>query len=153
VRSFRPHGSARGDGRKAVPYRERATNSACFETYIEPCLILTLKPGDIVVMDNRSCYESAEVERRIGQASADLGYLPAYRPDMNPIEEMFRKVKEHPRPSAARAVETLMTAMRNALRSVTTENNLGWFEHSLCRCVQPGNRSMAQRRVVRPASL
>jgi transposase len=113
-----------------------ATNAACFEAYVGECLAPTLKPGDIVVMDNLSCHKSAEVERLVAAAGAEVRYLPAYSPDLNPIEELFSKLKELLRSAAARTVDDLIGAMGDGLRSVTPENILGWFGHSGYRYVQ-----------------
>jgi len=106
-----------------------ATNAASFEAYIERCLAPTLRPGDIVVMDNLPCHKTAEVERLIRSAGAEVRYLPAYSPDLNPIEGMFSKVKESLRSAAARTVGCLIDAMGDALRSVTSGDLLGWFSH------------------------
>ena len=96
-----------------------ATDAACFEAYIGECLVPTLRPGDIVIMDNLSCHKTAEVERLIRSAGAEVRYLPAYSPDLNPIEEMFSKLKAFLRTAAARTVDALIDAMGDALRSVT----------------------------------
>ena len=106
-----------------------ATDAACFETYIGQCLVPTLRTGDIVIMDNLACHKTAEVERLIGSAGAELRYLPAYSPDLNPIEAMFSKTKEFLRSAAARTIDTLISAMGDALRSVTPTDILGWFKH------------------------
>ncbi len=63
-----------------------ATDSACFEAYVGECLVPALRPDDIVVMDNLSCHKTAEVTRLIEAAGASARYLPAYSPDLNPIE-------------------------------------------------------------------
>jgi transposase len=104
-----------------------ATNAACFEAYIGECLVPTLKAGDIVIMDNLSCHKSAEVERLIRSAGAEVRYLPAYSPDLNPIEEMFSKLEAFLRKAAARTVETLVDAIGDGLRSVTASDIIGWF--------------------------
>ena len=70
-----------------------ATNAACFEAYVGECLVPTLRPGDIVVMDNLACHKTAEVARLIAAAGAEVRYLPAYSPDLNPIEQLFSKLK------------------------------------------------------------
>jgi hypothetical protein len=106
-----------------------ATNASCFEAYIGECLAPTLRPGDIVVMDNLSCHKTAEVERLIRSAGAEVRYLPAYSPDFNPIEAMFSKLKEALRSAAARTVGALIAAMGDALRSVTPGDISGWFNH------------------------
>jgi hypothetical protein len=66
-----------------------ATNTACFEAYLEHCLVPALRPGDIVIMDNLACHKTAEVARLIASAGAEVRYLPAYSPDLNPIERLF----------------------------------------------------------------
>ena len=70
-----------------------------------------LRAGDIVIMDNLPCHKSAEVERLIRSAKAEVRYLPAYSPDLNPIEEMFSKLKAFLRKAAARTVGALIDAM------------------------------------------
>jgi transposase len=78
--------AVRLDGVGACLAFDGATDTACFETYVERCLVPTLRRGDIVVMDNLSCHKTAEVARLIGSAGAEVRYLPAYSPDLNPIE-------------------------------------------------------------------
>ena len=107
-----------------------ATDAACFETYVERCLVPALRPGDIVVMDNLSCHKTAEVARLIEAAGAAVRYLPAYSPDLNPIERMFSKLKAWLRSAAARTVGGLIEAMGDALRAVRPGDILGWFRHS-----------------------
>ena len=64
-----------------------ATDAACFEAYVEHCLAPALRPGDVVIMDNLACHKTAEVARLIEAAGASVRYLPAYSPDLNPIEK------------------------------------------------------------------
>jgi len=107
-----------------------ATDSACFETYVERCLVPALRPGDIVVMDNLACHKTAEVARLIGAAGAEVRYLPAYSPDLNPIERLFSKLKGFLRSAAARTVDAVVEAMGQALRAVRAGDIRGWFAHS-----------------------
>jgi transposase len=107
-----------------------ATDTACFEAYVERCLVPTLRPGDIVALDNLGCHKTAGVERLIRSAGAEVRYLPPYSPDLNPIERLFSKLKEALRAAAARTVEALVAAIGEALRSVTPADILGWFGHS-----------------------
>ncbi len=67
-----------------------------FETYVDPQLAPTLKPGDIVVLDNLPAHKSAEAERAIRAKGAWLLFLPPYSPDLNPIEMAFAKLKALP---------------------------------------------------------
>jgi transposase len=107
-----------------------ATDAACFGTYIEKCLAPTLRPGDIVVMDNLACHKTAEVARLIAAAGAEVRYLPAYSPDLNPIERMFSKLKAWLRSARARTVTGLIEAIGEGLRAVSEGDILGWFAHS-----------------------
>ena len=68
-------------------------NAALFEDWVETCLVPTLSPGEIVVMDNLPAHKGPRVEQLIKAAGAELRYLPAYSPDMNPIEKAFSKLK------------------------------------------------------------
>lgn len=113
-----------------------ATDAVAFETYVEQVLAPTLGPGDIVVMDNLAAHKGPEVERLIQAAGAGLRYLPAYSPDLNPIEKMFSKVKERLRSVAARTVDALIGAIGDALRAVTPGDISGWFDHCGYRYVQ-----------------
>jgi transposase len=107
-----------------------ATNTACFEAYVSECLVPTLRPGDIVVMDNLSCHKTAAVARLIAAAGAEVRYLPAYSPDLNPIERLFSKLKAALRKAKARTIDALIEAMGEALRAVRPGDILGWFRHS-----------------------
>jgi transposase len=107
-----------------------ATDSAAFEGYVEACLVPALRPGDIVVMDNLSSHKTAEVARLIAAAGAEVRYLPAYSPDLNPIERLFSKLKEFLRAAAARTVDGLIEAMGEALRAVRPSDIRGWFRYS-----------------------
>nr|WP_303652444.1 IS630 family transposase [Paludisphaera mucosa] len=107
-----------------------ATDSAAFETYVERCLAPTLRPGDVVILDNLSCHKTAEAARLIAAAGAELRFLPPYSPDLNPIERMFSKVKAWLRSAKARTIGGLIEAMGDALRAVRPADVLGWFRHS-----------------------
>jgi transposase len=106
-----------------------ATDTESFETYVRDCLVPTLRPGDIVVLDNLACHKGAAVERLIRSAEATVRYLPPYSPDLNPIEPLFSKLKEHLRAMAARTVGALIGAMGSALHAVTPSDIFGWFRH------------------------
>ena len=106
-----------------------ATDSVWFQTYVERCLVPTLRPGDIVVMDNLACHKAAEVARLIEEAGATVRFLPAYSPDLNPIEKLFSKLKSALRSAAARTVEQVIEAMGEALRAIRLSDIQGWFGH------------------------
>jgi transposase len=119
-----------------------ATDAESFEAYVRECRVPSLRPGDIVVMDNLACHKSAEVERLVRTAEATVRHLPAYSPDFNPIEALFSKLKESlrsvaARTVAARTVAALIGAMGGALEAVTPSDILGWFRHCGYRSEQP----------------
>jgi len=80
-------------------------NGEWFLAYVEQVLIPTLSPGDIVVMDNLGSHKGKAVRRAIRTAGAHLIFLPPYSPDLNPIEQVFAKLKALLRKAAERTVE------------------------------------------------
>ena len=102
-------------------------NGESFLLYVEQVLVPTLKPGDIVVMDNLAAHKRAEVAIAIAAAGARLLYLPPYSPDLNPIEMAFAKLKAALRKAAARSIEALDTAIALALAGFTAQECLNFF--------------------------
>jgi len=90
-----------------------------FRLYVERVLVPTLRPGDIVVMDNLGSHKSAAVRRAIRAAGARLFLLPKYSPDLNPIEKLFAKLKHWLRKIAARTPDAVCDAIRHILDTVT----------------------------------
>jgi transposase len=80
-------------------------NGASFRVYVERVLVPTLAPGDIVVMDNLGSHKSSAIRAAIRKAGAKLFYLPPYSPDLNPIEQVFAKLKHLLRKAAERTLE------------------------------------------------
>ena len=87
----------------------------------------TLRGGEIVVMDNLSPHKSDQTLALIAEAGAEVLFLPAYSPDLNPIEMMWSKVKSLLRSAEARTAADLITAIGQALARVTPKDALGWF--------------------------
>ena len=104
-----------------------ALNKEIFESYVEKVLAPSLRPGDIVVMDNSSAHKSQKVEEIINSCHAELRFLPPYSPDLNPIEKMWSKVKQILRGLMARAEESLFAAIDTALSQVTAADACGWY--------------------------
>ena len=90
-----------------------------FRAYAEQCLVPTLRRGDIVMMDNLASHKVAGIKEAIEAAGAELRYLPAYSPDLNPIEQLFAKIKALLRKAAARTCDALIAAIADALTKVT----------------------------------
>lgn len=82
---------------------DRAINGERFRVYVEKILIPTLKPGDIVIADNLGSHKGKDVRQAIRAAGARLFFLPKYSPDLNPINQMFSKLKHRMREDQARS--------------------------------------------------
>ena len=108
---------------------EGSINREVFEAYVERVLAATLRPGQIVVMDNLSAHKGKRVREIIEKRGCVALYLPPYSPDFNPIEEAFSKVKGLLRKAAARSREALVEAMGAALAAVGAREARGFFEH------------------------
>jgi transposase len=120
----------RSSGLGAAMTLDGAMTGDWFVAYVEQVLVPELQPGDVVVLDNLAAHKRAEARELIERAGCALIFLPAYSPDLNPIERMFSKLKAALRKAAARAVEALIDAMGEALRSVTPTDIRGWFAHT-----------------------
>jgi len=108
---------------------EGATTKVVFEAYVERVLAPTLKPGQIVVMDNLSSHKGSRIRELIEARGCELLYLPPYSPDLNPIEEAFAKLKALLRKAGARTREALLEALGRALEAVSASDARGFFEH------------------------
>jgi transposase len=98
-----------------------AMNGDIFRAYVEQILAPTLKPGDIVILDNLASHKVAGVREAINARGASLVYLPPYSPDLNPIEQAFAKLKALLRKIAARTVSTLWDALGDVLDRFTPQ--------------------------------
>ena len=108
---------------------EGGVTTRAFEAYIEHLLAPTLRPGQIVILDNLRQHRSARVRRAIEARGAAVWFLPASSPDLTPIEEAFAKVKALLRQAAARTHEALAAAIWAALRAITPADARGYFSH------------------------
>jgi len=117
---------------------EGATDREVFEAYVEKMLAPSLRPGQVVVMDNLSAHKGERVRVVVEERGAELLYLPPYSPELNPIEEAFAKIKKLLRKAEARTREALVEAMGQALSAVSARDARGFFEHcGYCIVVQP----------------
>ncbi len=108
---------------------EGGISTTGFEAYVEHILAPTLERGEIVVMDNLRQHLGERTRRLIEARGAELWFLPAYSPDLNPIEEAFSKVKAFLRTAAARTHEALAEAIWSALAAITPADARGYFTH------------------------
>lgn len=122
-------GALRADGPTAALAFEGATDAPAFQAFVEDALCPTLRPGDVVILDRLSAHRGPAVRRAIEAASGRLLYLPPYSDDLDPIEDMWPKLKQHLRSVEPRTVDALIDATGDALRAVTAADALGFFKH------------------------
>ena len=108
---------------------EGAANTEVFRAYVEQILAPALRAGDIVIMDNLRAHKNGQTIALIEKAGARVEFLPAYSPDLNPIELMWSKVKALLRAAQARTREALLEAIGRALAAVSARDAHNWFAH------------------------
>ena len=105
-------------------------NGNAFLAYVEQILVPSLKPGDIVVLDNLSAHKVPGVRDAIEAAGARLHYLPPYSPDFNPIEQLFAKLKALLRKAAERSVDRLWNRIAELLDAFTPDECGNYFRNA-----------------------
>lgn len=98
-----------------------------FLAYVEQVLVPTLRPNDVVILDNLPAHKGTAVRQAIEATGASLLFLPPYSPDFNPIENAFSKLKSILRKAAARSVADLWEAIRDALPGFTPDECTNYF--------------------------
>ena len=106
-----------------------SADAAAFEASVEQILAPSLRPGQIVILDNLSIHQGPQVKQAIEARGCQLLFLPSYPPDLSPIEEACSKLKAILRRVGARTREALQGAIIQALPSITSQDALGWFVH------------------------
>ena len=106
---------------------DSATDTEVFQTYVRQILCPTLRPGDVVIMDNLSPHKNALTLSLIKEAGAEVRFLSAYSPDLNPIEKMWSKVKTRLRGAEPRTQTDLIEAIASALQKITPQDAVNRF--------------------------
>jgi len=119
-----------GTGVQAPWTVEGAIDTPAFVAYVREVLSPALRPGQIVVLDNLSVHQAEDVRRLIEARGCALRFLPAYSPDLTPIEEAFSKLKAGLRRLGARTRDALLDAIAQVLATLTATDAHGWFEHA-----------------------
>jgi transposase len=119
--------SIRLNGKTECIIFDGAVDRKMFDEYIKQILAPTLRPGDILIMDNLSAHKSRICEKIVSSQGAQVKFLPAYSPDFNPIENMWSKLKQILRGIKARTNEELLSSVGVALDMVTQSDAKGWF--------------------------
>ena len=109
---------------------DRPMNAAIFRTYVERCLASTLRPGDVVIMDNLSSHKVKGIAEAIEARGARFGYLPPHSPDLNPIEQASAKLKALLRQAAQGSVEALWQTIGRLLDRFTPDECRNYFENA-----------------------
>jgi transposase len=139
LRGFAPHGrwrtmtflaALRCDGLTAPCVFDGPINGECFRAYVDQQLIPTLKPGDIVVMDNLGSHKSMAVRDAIKAAGARLWFLPPYSPDLNPIEQTFAKIKHWMRMAQKRTTEEVWRHVGRLLGTISPDECANYFKNA-----------------------
>ena len=122
-------GALRVNGQTAAMVLEGPINGESFLAYVEQVLAPGLLPADLVIMDNLSSHKGNGVEKAIAARGARLLRLPPYSPDLNPIENVFAKIKQCLRSLACRTREALWDTMQWVLERVTASDAANCFRH------------------------
>jgi transposase len=120
------------EGMQAPWTVEGAVDTSAFLVYVREVLGPTLQPGQIVVLDNLSVHQASSIREAILARGCELWFLPAYSPDLTPIEEAFSKLKAGLRRLGARTREGLVEAIGQVLTTITAHDAHGWFTHAGC---------------------
>lgn len=108
---------------------EGALDTDAFNAYLEHILRPTIKPGDVLVLDNLSAHHASQIEEVAAGCGAEVIWLSPYSPDFSPIELMWSKIKGAMRSAKARTQEELERAFQAARELVTESDCVGWFTH------------------------
>jgi transposase len=117
----------RQDGLSAPCLFDGAINGESFRAWVEQFLAPTLRPGDIVIMDNLGSHKVDGIRQAIEARSATLLYLPPYSPDLNPIEQFFAKLKAFLRKVAARTFDAILEAIADLLPRIGTQECINYI--------------------------
>lgn len=117
------------DGAEATMTVEGAVDTDTFNAYIEQVLRPTIRPDDVIVLDNLSAHRASRLELVAAECGAQVLWLAPYSPDYSPIELMWSKIKTAVRAAKARTAGELNDALVAALRLVTKADCFGWFSH------------------------
>lgn len=105
-------------------------NGESFLAYVRQALVPTLKPGDIVVADNLGSHKGQAVRQAIREAGARIWFLPPYSPDLNPIEQVFAKLKTLLRKAEERTIDAVRNRIGALLKTFTSVECANYFRNS-----------------------
>ena len=139
LRGFAPHGhwrtmtfvaALRQNGISAPCVFDGPINGRAFRAWVDQQLLDTIRPGDIVVMDNLGSHKAADIRRAIQAKGARLWYLPPYSPDLNPIEQAFAKVKHWMRMAQRRTVDETWRHIGELVQTIPPAECANYFANA-----------------------
>lgn len=116
------------EGVRTMMTIEGGVGGDVFSAFVEQLLVKTLKPGDIVVMDNLSSHDVDGIQQKIEGVGAKVQFLPRYSPDMNPIEQCWSKLKQFIRKLKPKTRDEFDDAVARGMATVTRSDTMGWFQ-------------------------
>lgn len=117
------------EGIEAPMLLDGAMDGLAFAQYVEHFLVPTLRPGEVVILDNLAVHKRPPIRAAIRAAGCRVLFLPSYSPDFNPIEQAFAKIKAYLRRVGARTQEALEAAIAGAIDLITAADAAGFFGH------------------------
>ena len=139
LKGFAPHGhwrtmtflaGLRSDGLSAPCVFDGPINARCFQAWIEQFLVPTLRPGDIVILDNLASHKGRPVRQAVHGAGAKLWFLPPYTPDLNPIEQAFAKIKHWMRDAQKRTPEDACDHLGTLIDSIQPQECRNYIQNA-----------------------
>jgi len=123
-------GALRHDRLTAPCVFDGPINGDCFKAYVKQVLLQTLKPGDIVIMDNLGSHKAKIIRQMIKEAGARLWFLPPYSPDLNPIEQTFSQIKHWMRMAQKRSIEETWKYLGSLIPTITTNQCQNYIKNA-----------------------
>lgn len=113
-----------------------AIDTPIFDTYVNELLLRHVRVDDVVLLDNLPVHLASHIEATVASRKGQVLWLPAYSPDLSPVEPFWSKVKTSVRGQAPRTEPALNISLTEAINSVSLEDIDGWFRHCgyLCQC-------------------
>jgi transposase len=133
----------RVEGVSAPAVFDGPIDAVSFQAYVEQVLVPTLRPGDVVVLDNLAVHKQPEVRTAIEAVGAQIRFLPPYSPDFNPIEQTFAKLKAFLRAARPRTFDQVLALVAAALELFTPDECRNYIRHCGYRLAVQGRKSFA----------
>ena len=135
-------GALRADALTAPAVFDGPIDNDSFRAYVDQVLVPTLRPGDVVIMDNLAVHKQPEIRAAIEQAGAQLRFLPPYSPDFNPIEQVFAKLKAFLRALRPRTFERVLELVAEGMRLFSATECANYLRNCGYRLTVPMSKTL-----------